>query len=142
MSPRPPAEATGIVLSAAALLACGQEGSRLNLTPLRKPSPQKSVRRDKPAGLQWGDERPTREVTLHPEPPQGVHRWLKRGMREVLGADLSGYFDTIPHPQLMRSLSRSSLESRETRLSGLRANLETEQLLLPPRQLSTLPDLA
>jgi hypothetical protein len=24
-------------------------------------------------------------------------------MREVLGADLSGYFDTIPHPQLMRS---------------------------------------
>jgi hypothetical protein len=32
--------------------------------------------------------------------------------------------------------------NRETRLSGLRADLETEQLLLPPRQLSTLPDLA
>jgi RNA-directed DNA polymerase len=35
-----------------------------------------------------------------------VHGWLQRGMREVLDADLSGYFDTIPHPQLMRSLAR------------------------------------
>jgi RNA-directed DNA polymerase len=35
-----------------------------------------------------------------------VHGWLKRGMREVVDADLSGYFDTIPHPELMKSLAR------------------------------------
>ena len=35
-----------------------------------------------------------------------VHGWLKKGLREVVDADLSGYFDTIPHGQLMRSLAR------------------------------------
>ena len=31
---------------------------------------------------------------------------MKKGLREVVDADLSGYFDTIPHAQLMRSLAR------------------------------------
>ena len=35
-----------------------------------------------------------------------VHRWLNRGFREVVDTDLSGYFDTIPHPQLLKSLAR------------------------------------
>ena len=35
-----------------------------------------------------------------------VHGWLKKGLREVVDADLSGYFDTIPHPQLLKSLGR------------------------------------
>src|SRR5260370_17263902 len=35
-----------------------------------------------------------------------VHGWLKKGLREVVDADLSGYFDTIPHAQLLKSLPR------------------------------------
>ena len=35
-----------------------------------------------------------------------VHHWLNRGLREVVDADLSGYFDTIPHPELMKCLAR------------------------------------
>lgn len=35
-----------------------------------------------------------------------THRFLNRGYREVVDADLSGYFDTIPHHELMRSIAR------------------------------------
>ena len=35
-----------------------------------------------------------------------VHALLNAGYREVVDADLSGYFDTIPHPELLKSLSR------------------------------------
>jgi group II intron reverse transcriptase/maturase len=35
-----------------------------------------------------------------------VHRRLNRGMREIVDADLSGYFDTIPHPELLKCLAR------------------------------------
>jgi len=35
-----------------------------------------------------------------------VHRELARGKTEVLDADLSKYFDTIPHAELMKSLAR------------------------------------
>jgi RNA-directed DNA polymerase len=35
-----------------------------------------------------------------------THQLLGRGHREVIDADLSGYFDTIPHPELMRCLAR------------------------------------
>src|SRR6056297_1221085 len=37
---------------------------------------------------------------------QEIHRWVSRGHHEVLDADLSGYFDTIPHPELLKSLAR------------------------------------
>jgi group II intron reverse transcriptase/maturase len=35
-----------------------------------------------------------------------VHGLLNRGYREVVDADLSSYFDTIPHHELMKSLAR------------------------------------
>jgi RNA-directed DNA polymerase len=35
-----------------------------------------------------------------------VQAWLDRGYTEVVDADLSGYFDTIPHHELMQGLAR------------------------------------
>jgi RNA-directed DNA polymerase len=35
-----------------------------------------------------------------------VHAWLKAGHTEVVDADLSGYFDSIPHAELMKSVAR------------------------------------
>jgi group II intron reverse transcriptase/maturase len=37
---------------------------------------------------------------------KATHGLLNRGHREVVDADLSGYFDTIPHHELMQSVAR------------------------------------
>jgi RNA-directed DNA polymerase len=40
------------------------------------------------------------------EAVQEVHRLVLHGYREVVDADLSGYFDSIPHAELMRCVAR------------------------------------
>ena len=37
---------------------------------------------------------------------RNVHKLLNTGHREVIDADLSGYFDSIPHAELMKSVAR------------------------------------
>src|SRR5262249_44089608 len=55
-----------------------------------------------------------------------VHRRVMNGYTDVVDADLSKYFDTIPHPQLMRSVSRRIVDRHVLRLikQWLRAPVE------------------
>jgi RNA-directed DNA polymerase len=41
-----------------------------------------------------------------------VQGWLDRGYTEVVDADLSGYFDSIPHHELMKCVARRISDSR------------------------------
>ena len=45
-----------------------------------------------------------------------VHRLVNTGYREVVDADLSGYFDSIPHLELMKSVARRVSDGRVLRL--------------------------
>lgn len=47
---------------------------------------------------------------------QAVHRSICEGYRDVVDADLSKYFDTIPHDQLMRSVARRVVDRRVLKL--------------------------
>jgi RNA-directed DNA polymerase len=48
-----------------------------------------------------------------------VERLLRSGHTEVVDADLSGYFDSIPHHELMKSVSRRISDGRMLRLIKL-----------------------
>jgi len=48
-----------------------------------------------------------------------VERLLRTGHTEVVDADLSGYFDSIPHAELMKSVSRRISDGRLLRLIKL-----------------------
>ena len=37
---------------------------------------------------------------------RGVHKLLNTGHRQIVDADLSSYFDTIPHAELLKSVAR------------------------------------
>ncbi len=47
------------------------------------------------------------------EAVQAVHRLLNTGHTEVVDADLSGYFDTIPHAELMQCVARRRYPQRK-----------------------------
>ena len=47
---------------------------------------------------------------------QAVHRWVEAGHTEVVDADLSGYFDSIPHGPLMKCLARRISDGAVLRL--------------------------
>jgi len=47
---------------------------------------------------------------------RSVHSLLNRGYKEVVDADLSGYFDTIPHSDLLKSVSRRVSDRHMLRL--------------------------
>ena len=55
-----------------------------------------------------------------------VHRHLCRGYADVVDADLSKYFDTIPHSELMKSVARRVVDRNVLRLikMWLRAPIE------------------
>lgn len=48
-----------------------------------------------------------------------VHWLLYGGRRDVVDADLSGYFDTIPHNDLMKSVARRIVDGRVLRLINM-----------------------
>ena len=50
---------------------------------------------------------------------EAVHETLRAGYTDVVDADLSGYFDTIPHAELMRSVARRVVDRRVLRLVKL-----------------------
>jgi RNA-directed DNA polymerase len=56
-----------------------------------------------------------------------VHALLCRGHTDVVDADLSKYFDTIPHRELMRSVARRILDRRVLRLIKLWLKVPVEE---------------
>lgn len=57
-----------------------------------------------------------------------VHSLLNSGYTEVVDADLSGYFDTIPHPELLKSLSRRISDQQMLRLIKMWLETPVEEI--------------
>lgn len=56
-----------------------------------------------------------------------VHRLVCRGYSDVVDADLSKYFDTIPHAQLMQSVARRIVDGQVLRLIKLWLKVPVEE---------------
>lgn len=56
-----------------------------------------------------------------------VHRLLNTGYREVVDADLSGYFDSIPHTELMKSVARRISDRHMLHLVKMWLNMPVEE---------------
>ena len=57
-----------------------------------------------------------------------VHRLVNTGHTEVVDADLSGYFDSIPHAELMKSVARRISDGRMLHLVKLWLTAPVEEL--------------
>jgi RNA-directed DNA polymerase len=70
--------------------------------------------------------RPKRSAT---DAVRAVHRALCEGYTEVVDADLSKYFDTIPHAELMRSVARRVVDRQMLKLikAWLKAPVEQRE---------------
>ncbi len=56
-----------------------------------------------------------------------VHGLLISGYMDIVDADLSGYFDTIPHPELMKSVARRLVDRRMLHLVRMWLNAPVEE---------------
>ncbi len=56
-----------------------------------------------------------------------VHRLINLGHREVVDADLSGYFDSIPHAELMTSIARRIVDRRMLHLMKMWLEAKVEE---------------
>jgi group II intron reverse transcriptase/maturase len=57
-----------------------------------------------------------------------VHQLLNTGHTEVVDADLSGYFDSIPHPELLKSVSRRISDRHMLRLIKMWLEAPVEEI--------------
>jgi RNA-directed DNA polymerase len=58
---------------------------------------------------------------------KATHRLIRRGYTDVVDADLSKYFDTIPHRELMQSVARRIVDPHVLRLIKLWLSCPVEQ---------------
>ena len=63
-----------------------------------------------PEQYAYRPERSAKDAVRH------VEALIRAGFTEVVDADLSGYFDNIPHAELMKSVSRRISDGRILRL--------------------------
>jgi RNA-directed DNA polymerase len=68
--------------------------------------------------------RPDRSAT---DAVRQVHEAIKDGYTDVVDADLSKYFDTIPHRELMRSLARRVVDKQMLRLVRMWLKVPVEE---------------
>jgi RNA-directed DNA polymerase len=59
---------------------------------------------------------------------RAVERHLRSGHTEVVDADLSGFFDSIPHPELLKSVSRRISDGRMLRLIKMWLEMPVEEV--------------
>jgi RNA-directed DNA polymerase len=57
-----------------------------------------------------------------------VERHIRSGRTEVVDADLSGFFDSIPHPELLKSVSRRINDGRVLRLIKMWLEMPVEEV--------------